>query len=149
MKTLINFLFLVIIGTGSTLAAEVKDIKDFSLQHYQGKVIYLDFWASWCKPCVKSFPWMNQLSEKYASRNFEVVTINLDTKAEAMELFLEKIPANFSVYHDPQGNMAEKFDLPGMPTSFIIDRDGKAVKKHVGFFKNKITALENEIESLL
>jgi len=149
MKTFISLIFLLISGTGAVQANEIKDINDFSLQQYQGKVIYLDFWASWCKPCQKSFPWMNKLKEKYPASDFEVVTINLDKKADDMLLFLKKVPASFTIYHDPSGSIAEKFQLPGMPTSFIIDKNGKAVKKHIGFFKDKITTLEAEIEDLL
>jgi thiol-disulfide isomerase/thioredoxin len=149
MKKFIGFIFLLITGTGLVHANDIKDINDFSLQQYEGKVIYLDFWASWCKPCQKSFPWMNGLQLKYPATDFQVVTINLDKKADDMHQFLKQVPASFTIYHDPTGTMAEKFKLPGMPTSFIIDKNGKAIKKHIGFFKDKIPIMEAEIESLL
>jgi thiol-disulfide isomerase/thioredoxin len=130
-------------------ASEVRDISEFNLKQYQGKVVYLDFWASWCKPCQKSFPWMNELQSKYPNDKFTVVTINLDTKTGDMNEFLEHIPANFEVYHDPAGTLAKKFKLPGMPTSYILDANGAAVKKHVGFNKSKAPSIEQEIEALL
>lgn len=130
-------------------ATDVRDISEFNLKQYQGKVVYLDFWASWCKPCQKSFPWMNQLQDKYPNDKFSVVTINLDTKTGDMNEFLEHIPANFAVYHDPKGSFAEKFKLPGMPTSYLIDTNGTAVKRHVGFSKSKAPKIELEIEALL
>lgn len=149
MKTLVTFIFLLISGTGIVQAAEVNNISDFSLDKYQGKVVYLDFWASWCKPCQKSFPWMNDLQKKYPAEKFQVVTVNLDKKSEDMYEFLKRIPADFVVYHDPSGSIAQQFKLPGMPTSFIINKSGKPLKKHVGFFKDKITVIEAEIEALL
>lgn len=130
-------------------ANDVRDINEFNLKQYQGKVVYLDFWASWCKPCQKSFPWMNRLQDKYPDEKFSVVTINLDTKTGDMDAFLKHIPANFAVYHDPTGSLAEKFNLPGMPTSYIIDENGTVVKKHVGFSKSRAPQIEQEIEALL
>lgn len=147
MRTFIGIMLAMLL-TGVN-AAEIKNIDDFDLKQYQGKVLYLDFWASWCKPCQKSFPWMNELQTKYPADRFEVVTINLDQKHEDMTEFLAHVPANFTIYHDPSGSFAEKFKLPGMPTSFIIDSDGKAVKKHVGFFTHKTPQIESEIEELL
>lgn len=147
MKILYSFLLTLMVASVS--ANEIRNINDFELKNYQGKVIYLDFWASWCIPCRKSFPWMNGLKNKFPADQFQVVTINLDTKEEDMKLFLEHVPAQFTIYHDPTGSIAEKFKLPGMPTSFLIDKTGKAISKHVGFYNEKIPALEAEIEDLL
>ena len=131
------------------LRAEIYDIGEFDLERYQGRVVYLDFWASWCKPCRKSFPWMNALLDKYPADAFTVVTINLDADSEAMHRFLEQVPAAFDVYHDPSGKLAEKFELQGMPTSYLIDADGKAVSRHIGFYSDKTGEYEAEIEALL
>ena len=114
-----------------------------------GKVVVMDFWASWCKPCRKSFPWMNQLLTRYPADKFTVITVNLDAETESMHDFLEKVPARFDVYHDPSGSIAEKFQLEGMPTSYLIDRNGKVVKKHIGFLEKDIEKYESEIEALL
>jgi thiol-disulfide isomerase/thioredoxin len=145
MKKLILLLALFI----PSVQADVYDIKDFSLSHYSGKVIYLDFWASWCKPCQKSFPWMNKLQAKYPADKFQVVTINLDQQSEDMHDFLKKVPAKFDIYHDPNGQIAEKFELQGMPTSYLINAQGKVARKHIGFYTKKINRYEKEIEELL
>ncbi len=129
--------------------ADIRDIHDFKLEHYRGKVLYLDFWASWCKPCQKSFPWMNRLQEKFPSDRFEVVAINLDTERKPMLRFLERIPAGFTIYHDASGKTAEAFKLPGMPTSFLIDPKGKPVSRHIGFFSDKTAQIEEEIRKLI
>ena len=147
-------LFLFNVNLNTVNAADlkspnVKDIKEFNLTQYQGKVIYLDFWASWCKPCQKSFPWMNELQKKYPSDQFKVVTINLDKKASNMNEFLKHVPADFTIYHDASGTVAKQFKLPGMPTSFILNKQGKVVKKHVGFNSKMTQEIESEIQSLL
>jgi thiol-disulfide isomerase/thioredoxin len=149
MKALSGLLLVFVSLTGTVQASDIRSIDEFSLQDYRGKVVYLDFWASWCKPCQKSFPWMNALQKKLSGKDFKIVTINVDKNAADMEAFLQHLPAHFTIYHDPNGSLAEKFQLPGMPTAFIIDKTGKAMHKHVGFFKNKIPQLEAEIEALL
>jgi thiol-disulfide isomerase/thioredoxin len=147
MKALL--LFLSLLTTTLAQAGDIRNIEQFDLNYYKGKVVYLDFWASWCKPCQKSFPWMNALMKKYPADQFQVVTINLDADAKDMKTFLEHVPADFTVFHDPSGQVAERFKLPGMPTSFIIDKNGKASSKHIGFFQSKIQEIEAEIEALL
>ena len=151
MKTAF-FLFLCLfftVASASENTQNIKNINTLDLQQYQGQVVYLDFWASWCKPCQKSFPWMNQLVEKYADRPFKLITINLDESPQDMFLFLQKVPAHFDIYQDPQGKLAEKFELQGMPTSYLIGKDGKVFKRHVGFLTKEIDRYEQELESLL
>ncbi len=146
MKRLL--LLLVLLAT-TPLRAEVYDIGELDLKSYHGRVVYLDFWASWCKPCRKSFPWMNQLLTRYPADKFTVITVNLDAETESMQAFLQKVPAKFDIFHDPSGGIAEQFQLEGMPTSYLIDKTGKVVKKHVGFREKDVEKYENEIEELL
>jgi len=129
-------------------AANIKNIEQLDLKQYIGKVVYLDFWASWCKPCQKSFPWMNSLVERYPAEEFIVLTVNLDNNQEAMNDFLSRVPAQFDVYHDPMGTLAEKFQLRGMPTSYLFNKSGEVVSRHIGFLTQDIPAYEKEIESL-
>ena len=142
-------LLLILLFLSSPLQAEVYDIQQFNLNNFKGKVVYLDFWASWCKPCQVSFPWMNSIKNKYADKDFTIVTINLDENPDAMHQFLSKVKADFDVYHDPSGEFAEKFKVEGMPTSYLIDKTGKPVKKHIGFYLKKTPQYEQEIEALL
>ena len=141
-------ILLLLLLTTSPLKAEIYNISELDLENHQGKVVYLDFWASWCKPCQRSFPWMNDLLKKYPAENFTVITVNLDAEAEAMHQFLGKVPAEFDIYHDPSGQIAEQFEIEGMPTSYLIDSSGKVVKKHVGFYVGYIERYEREIEEL-
>ncbi|RHW77215.1 TlpA disulfide reductase family protein [Colwellia sp. RSH04] len=119
------------------------------IKQYKGNVIYLDFWASWCTPCRKSFPWMNKIQKKYADKNFKVISINLDAEPNLAKQFLASTPANFTILNDPNGKLAQELQLKGMPSSFIINAEGKIVSAHVGFTDKKKVQYEQEIEQLL
>jgi len=119
------------------------------LEQHKGEVIYLDFWASWCGPCRKSFPWMNDMQSKYQQQGFAVISINLDADHELAQSFLKDHPALFSVIYDPKGLTAKKYKVKGMPTSYLIGRDGKIKKAHTGFFTKKSSIYEDEIIQLL
>lgn len=114
-----------------------------------GYVVYLDFWASWCTPCRKSFPWMNDMQQKYGDKNFRVVSVNVDKNPKLAEEFLNKIPANFSVLYDPKGDLASEMQLRGMPSSFLISATGIVVSAHVGFNDKKKVRYEQEIQHLI
>lgn len=123
------------------LPAQLSDLK--------GSVIYLDFWASWCKPCRKSFPWMNQMQRKYADRNFTVLAVNLDAQQDLAQQFLAKIPADMPIAFDPKGDVAKQYKLLGMPSSYLIDREGNIRFSHKGFFSKKEASYEHEILTLI
>ncbi len=115
------------------------------LSGYRGKVVYLDFWASWCVPCRETFPWMSQLQEKYGKDGLEIVAVNIDTKRADADKFLSQIPAGFTVLFDPKRTVAKTYALKGMPTSFLIDRAGNVVSTHLGFQKDRAGELEAHI----
>ncbi|MDH5633753.1 MAG: TlpA family protein disulfide reductase [Gammaproteobacteria bacterium] len=116
-----------------------------SLNQYRGKVVYLDFWASWCVPCRESFPWMNAMQNKYHDKGLAVVTVNLDKERALADKFLKEVPAAFVIGFDPEGSTAESYGLMGMPSSFIINRSGQIVYRHVGFRKENADKLEQEL----
>lgn len=133
------------------VAAPAPDFRlnDTQLSQLKGKVVYLDFWASWCQPCRKSFPWMNHIADKYADQGLVVLAINLDKDRQLADQFLEKLPANFKVLFDPQGNVAQQYALPGMPTSYLIDKTGQLRIAHKGFFEQQQDRYEQELTVLL
>ena len=115
----------------------------------KGKVVYVDFWASWCVPCRQSFPWMNAMHRQYGSAGLFVVAVNMDqTRADA-DAFLQKYPAEFSVRFDPTGQLASTFKVRGMPTSALVGRDGKVLLVHEGFRDRDKAALEQAIRTAL
>ena len=119
-----------------------------NLEDYRGKVLYLDFWASWCVPCRASFPWMNKMHAQYPD-DLAVVAINIDTDEKEIEKFLKKFPADFPIIYDPQGVLASKYGILGMPTSIIFDRESNLISQKAGFFKKKIPEYEEEIQQVM
>jgi peroxiredoxin len=104
-----------------------------SLAQYRGRVVYLDFWASWCGPCRESFPFMNDLQRDLAGRGLQIVAVSVDkTPAEARR-FLARYPAQFTVALDAAAACPAAFRIEGMPSSFVIDRTGAVRAAHVGF----------------
>ena len=114
-----------------------------------GKVVIVDFWASWCGPCRKSFPFLNQLQQKHRADGLVVLAVNEDEERSDAEAFLKQYPANFAVLFDQQGQLASQYQIPGMPTTVVIDRHGKIRYSHSGFFESKAAAFEQEIQQLL
>lgn len=125
------------------------DNKNISLKKLKGKVIYLDFWASWCDPCRKSFVWMNDMHARYEGKNFIIVAVNLDaSKADAAK-FLKKVPVNFDIAYDPEGSVAAKYNLKAMPTSYLIDKNGQLAFAHKGYREGDAKEIEKKIQQLL
>ena len=119
-----------------------------ALNEAEGKVVYVDFWASWCAPCRESFPLMNEWQEKYKNEAFKIITVNVDANKKNALQFLEKTPANFHVIYDPEGQLAQLFEVKGMPSSFIFDGNRELVSKHTGFDTFTGLRIEKEIEKL-
>ncbi|MEW8189836.1 MAG: TlpA disulfide reductase family protein [Candidatus Thiodiazotropha endolucinida] len=120
-----------------------------SLNEFKGKVVLLDFWASWCAPCRASFPWMNKMQSRYRSQGLEVIAINLDKNRALADDFLAKTPAKFTVAFDPTGEVASQYDLKGMPASFLIDGQGRILDSHVGFFLSETERRERVLKQVL
>lgn len=131
------------------LTAPNFSFQDTQLSDLKGKVVYLDFWASWCKPCRKSFPWMNDMHQKYSKDGLVILAVNLDKEHKLAQQFLSQIPAQFLVTYDPEGNIAKNYKIPGMPTSYLINRAGELKIAHQGFHLDKKTSYEAEILKLL
>lgn len=119
------------------------------LESFRGKILYLDFWASWCGPCLLSFPFMNQLQRNYADKGLEVLAINMDEDKQAARRFLGEHPATFRVALGPNVPCARDLEVAAMPTSLLIDRSGKVRKRHAGFRFGDIGPLRNAVEELL
>jgi cytochrome c biogenesis protein CcmG, thiol:disulfide interchange protein DsbE len=115
----------------------------------KGKVVYVDFWASWCGPCKQSFPFMNELQSKYQAQGFEVIAVNLDARREDADRFLGSVPARFAVAFDAKGESAKRFDVRSMPSSYLIGRDGKVFAAHKGFKDEDRKELEGHIGQAL
>jgi len=115
----------------------------------EGRVVYVDFWASWCPPCRQSFPWMVELQDKYAPRGLCVVAVSVDkSHKDALSFFREANP-QFEVVFDSTGSLAERYGLEAMPTSFVYGRDGRLRYTHQGFSSGDEPVLDSVIRTLL
>jgi len=119
------------------------------LNSLRGRVVYVDFWASWCAPCRQSFPWMQAMKDAYEKQGLTVIAVNLDQDRGDAERFLERFHPTFDVRFDPHGEVAEHYKVQGMPTSVIIDRQGVRRFTHVGFRPVDRAAYEDQLRGLL
>ena len=121
----------------------------FDLKSHAGKVVIVDFWASWCVPCRRSFPWLNAMHRKYADQGLVIIGVNLDAERSAAKKFLEDFPPEFSIYYDETKELAREFGVVAMPSSYLIGRDGDVRKKHFGFKVKKQGEYESAIVDAL
>jgi thiol-disulfide isomerase/thioredoxin len=119
------------------------------LTPYRGKVVYLDFWASWCTPCHLSFPWMKDLQANYGSEGLVVLAVNLDRDRAKADEFLATDGGQLNIVYDPKGEIARQFSFKDMPTAYLIGRDGKVRSVHSGFETSKQNAYLADVVSLL
>jgi thiol-disulfide isomerase/thioredoxin len=115
----------------------------------RGRVIYLDFWASWCAPCRESFPWMQEMKDAYEQQGLAVVAVNVDRNRKDAERFLASFHPTFDVRFDPNGEMAARFKVQGMPTSLVVDRHGVLRFTHIGFRPVDRAVYELQLRELL
>ena len=132
----------------TSFAAAAADGLPPALSAYAGKVVYLDFWASWCGPCAESFPWLNQMQAKYG-KDLTIVGVNVDTDARAAAGFLKKHPARFAIVNDPAGTLPERYRIEGMPSSVILDGTGRVLHQHHGFRAEDVAHYEAAIRAAL
>jgi thiol-disulfide isomerase/thioredoxin len=130
--------------------AELRVLAGGAFPETAGKVVLVDFWASWCAPCKASFPMMAKLHRDLAARGLVVVAVGIDEKAAAADAFVKKLSPVFPTVHDQGQNLVKKVEVPTMPTSFLLGRDGKVRFVHEGFHGDRTESeLRRQIEALL
>lgn len=166
MKLLLNLIYILVLSllVITDSVASNKKAVEFELPHlssqfqsdtnvnltdYKGKVVYLDFWASWCKPCKKSFPVLNDFHNKYQAQDFVVIAINLDENKHNALAFLKAHPVDYAVLYDQAAIVAEKYDVQAMPSSFFIDKKGVIRLAHQGYVKSDNAKIQKVIEMLV
>lgn len=122
-----------------------------TLSELRGQIVYVDFWASWCAPCLRSLPEIHTLYEKYKEQGFEVVAITIDDPVEDALEFLDDLetPLSYHVVLDLTAEIMDQYGVVGMPTSFLIDREGVVRKVHKGFRQGDTELLEQALLGLL
>lgn len=119
------------------------------LEQLRGRVVYVDFWASWCGPCRRSFPWMNEMRQRYRDTDLVILGINVDKRRSDADRFLLQTPAAFPILFDAAGATPSAWGVGAMPSSYLIDRQGKVVAIETGFDDARKGAVEERIRKLL
>jgi peroxiredoxin len=120
-----------------------------ALASYKGKVVFLDFWASWCGPCQNAMPVIESLRNEFPADQFQVLAVNVDQDPKKAREFLERRKVGYPSVSDPEGHLPATYGLKTMPTSYIIDRSGVVRFVHAGFRPSDVEGLRSEIRGLL
>lgn len=120
-----------------------------ALSQFQGKVVYVDFWASWCGPCKRSFPKLEALRTKYKDKGFEIVAINMDENIDDAHDFLKQFSVSFPIVRDASGAVAEQYKVKGMPSGYVIDQSGRVNYIAEGFDNDDEKAIEEMVDALI
>ncbi len=135
---------------GDTLPPLSEQALEGELPETAGKVVILDFWASWCKPCREAMPYLETLHKAHADEGLVVLGISCDERAKDMQKFLERTPVTFPTLRDASQKLVALCNIKSMPSSLIIGRDGRVRFIHSGFFKGKSEAeFEEQVRTLL
>jgi thiol-disulfide isomerase/thioredoxin len=128
---------------------ELESGKPWTLQETTEKVVYIDFWASWCGPCRKSLPLYEEMRKEFEENQFVIVAINLDEDSVDAVQFLGNHPVSYTVLSDPDGSSANQWQIKAMPTSFLLNKRGVVVRSWAGFKPSHIAEIQNEVRLLL
>jgi len=155
-------LFTLALGTllaAPVLGAVPKEAPDITLTAVSGKpirmadlkghVVLLDFWASWCIPCRRSFPEVDALNRELQPKGLTVIAVNVDEQQKNAYTFLEQYPHTMTVAFDTKGAAAQAFDLQAMPSSMILDRHGRIRFTHEGYTDKTIAQFRSEVLQLM
>lgn len=123
--------------------------KPISLASLRGKVVLIDFWASWCAPCKEEMPFLESLHKKNAGKGLVIVGVSVDQERANADKFIKALKVTFPVVHDEKHAVADQYKPPRMPTSFVLDKAGKVRFVHAGFRKDDAASIEREIAELL
>jgi peroxiredoxin len=114
-----------------------------------GKVVVVDFWASWCAPCREELPMLDKLYKKYKAQGLVVVGVSVDKDRANIEKFVAKMPLSFPLVHDADHGISSRYQPPRMPSSYIVDRKGLVRFVHAGYRAADATEFETQIKTLL
>lgn len=143
--------------TGQGKLAESDPLPDLStfelvgeIPDMEGKVVLLDFWASWCAPCKASFPAMEELYQEFKDRGFVILAVSVDSNAKAYQKFAAKSGVTFPLVLDAQKKLVSLAEIEVMPTSLMIDKQGVVRSVHAGYAgKKTIETYRKEVQTLL
>ena len=133
---------------GFTLPAMDAEAEPIALADYRGKVLYLEFWSSWCAPCRRSMPKLDALRKNWPQEKFEVVGLNLDTSRPDAVRFLERVSIGYPNALDLGGGTARRYGVSALPAAFIINAEGVVERVLKGAQTEDFTLIRSVVESL-
>lgn len=156
-KLLLQILLLTMLsaaGMAQELAPDFSGIEIHSdqtirLSDYRGKIVFVDFWASWCPPCLVSLPAYEKMRKEIGTEQFEIIAINVDEDTQNGIEFLEDHPVSYPMLADPEGDIGIPYGVRSLPVSFLLDRRGRIVQSYRNFKLGDEVTLKQEIEALL
>jgi thiol-disulfide isomerase/thioredoxin len=146
---------------GPALAASTGDVApgfklakldgsgELKLGDLRGKVVFVDFWASWCAPCQKSMPLFDALAKEFPADRFQLIGVNVDKDVGAAKKALAKRPVSYAIVSDPSGSLPGRYGVETMPMAYLIDGDGAVRYVHKGFRDGDVEKLRKHIQKLL
>lgn len=129
--------------------AKLDGSGDLKLGDLRGKVVFVDFWASWCAPCQKSMPLFDALAKELPADKFQLIGVNVDKDLGAAKKALAKRPVSYPIVSDPSGMLPGRYGVETMPMAYLIDGDGAVRYVHKGFRDGDIETLRAHIQKLL
>ena len=151
--------FAVLAGTASSAIAPQAAAPDFTLhamggpnlrlKEQRGRVVMVNFWATWCAPCRQEMPHLNRLYEKYRGAGFVLLGVNVDDDTSKAADVVAKLGVTFPVLLDTEKSVSKLYDVSTMPSTMIIDRDGKVCYVHRGYLAGYEESYEKQIRELL
>jgi thiol-disulfide isomerase/thioredoxin len=122
---------------------------ELKLGDLRGKVVLLDFWASWCGPCQKSMPQFDALAKELPADRFALIGVNVDSDKKLAQKALDKRPVSYTILADPSGTLPGRYGVETMPMAYLIDGDGAIRYVHRGFRDGDIETLRDHIQKLI
>lgn len=142
--------YLLIVTTMVTVIPPIlAEDTPIDLDDYKGKVVVVDFWASWCAPCRRSFPWLDEMQSKYRDQGLVVIAVNMDAERQEADAFLQEFPVSFRIVYDADGSLARGYEVVAMPSSYVIGRNGNIVAHHLGFKTARLSEYEAVLQAAL
>lgn len=149
-RILFAILMMVSLAASASATERVVPVGEFDLSDHAGKVVVMDFWASWCPPCIQAMPFLSAMQEKYGDQGLVTVAVNLDQDPKAPNKMISELHEDIIVVRDgATGQLAQAYKVTGLPTALVFDRAGNLVDTHVGFHEAQKDTREAELEKLL
>ncbi|MCU7796837.1 MAG: TlpA family protein disulfide reductase [Candidatus Thiodiazotropha sp. (ex Semelilucina semeliformis)] len=136
-------------GPAPDFTLKSRSGENIKLSELRGQVVMINFWASWCGPCRQEMPILDQLYQRYEPMGFTLLGVNVEEDSAAAEKVLREIPVSFPVLYDSKNQVSENYQVRAMPSTFLIDRDGKVRYLHKGYKPGYEDEYQQQVRELI